>query len=57
MDIWDPSVATEIMVAIEQVFGDTNYEDDFQIFLVLFFGVLSKKKNFFTTSRRSFFLV
>lgn len=29
MGIWDPSVATEIMVAIQQVFGDTNYEDDF----------------------------
>ena len=29
VDIWDPSVATEIMVAIQQVFGDTNYEDDF----------------------------
>ena len=29
VDIWDPSVATEIMVAIQQVFGDTNYEDNF----------------------------
>lgn len=29
MDIWDPSVATEIMVAIQQVFRDTNYEDNF----------------------------
>lgn len=28
VDIWEPSVATEIMVAIQQVFGDTNVEDD-----------------------------
>lgn len=29
VDIWEPSVATEIIVAIQQVFKDTNYEDDF----------------------------
>ena len=29
VDIWDPSVAKEIMVAIQQVFSDTNYEDNF----------------------------
>lgn len=29
VDIWDPSVATEIMVAIQQVFKDTSFEDNF----------------------------
>ena len=29
VDIWEPSVASEIMAAIHQVFADTDFEDDY----------------------------
>lgn len=29
VDIWEPSVASEIMAAVQQVFGDTDFEDNY----------------------------
>ena len=59
VDIWDPSIATEIMVAIQQV-RDTNYEDNLSeeedsIFCLFLLRVLSKK-NFIRTVQKCFSL-
>lgn len=52
VDIWDPSVATEIMVAIQQVFRDTNYENNFSeeedsiFFSFVFWGSEQEEERF-----------
>ena len=63
VDIWDPSVATEIMVAIQQVFGDTNYEDDFSeeedsnFFSFVFWGSEQEEELFHNLPEEFFFSV
>lgn len=61
VDIWDPSVAAEIMVAIQQVFGDTNYEDYFSEeqdsnFLSFFSWGSEQEEEFYQNLPEEFFL-